>query len=381
MPADAAKPKNESPPPAPVASKRNIGGWLRRLFALAVVASLIGGIGWRFERTAAEAPAELTLYGNIDVRQVNLAFKVAGRIDKLLVDEGDAVKSGQAIGTLEEKYFRDDLALSIAQRDQAAANYDRLKNGSRPEEIEQARAQEAEANATLKRTEADYDRSEKLRGTNAISAQEYVEKLSAYRESQAHVRSLVASRKLAEIGPRVEDISAARAQLAASEAQVVQAERRLADRIIYAPNDGIILTRAREPGAIVNAGETVFALTLAKPVWVLTYVDEPDLGAVQPGSHVTVRTDLPGGRQYDGRVGFVSPTAEFTPKNVETRELRTDLVYRVRIVVDDPDGGLRQGMPVTVSVQLADTRPRSWKERLSEALWLEKLHLVERTKK
>ena len=153
---------------------------------------------------------------------------------------------------------------------------------------------------------------------------------------------------MAEIGPRREDIDAARAQLRAEEASVSQAERRLADSDLFAPGAGEILTRARERGAIVSAGETVFTLTLSSPVWVRTYVNEIDLGRVQPDMPAFVRTDSAPGKIYKGHVGFISPTAEFTPKSVETRELRTDLVYRLRIVVDNPDGALRQGMPVTV---------------------------------
>jgi HlyD family secretion protein len=330
---------------------------------------------YRYERTAAEGPAVLTIQGNIDVRQVNLSFKVAGRIDRLMVDEGDAVTAGQPVAVLDVRYFEDDLALAKAQRDQAAANYDRLKSGFRVEEIEQARAQENERQATLTRAEQDYRRVAALRSTGGVSAQDYDLARATLAEAEARVRSAAASRALYEAGSRAEDVAAARAQLAATDAQVVQAERRLADRTLYAPNDGVILTRARETGAIVNAGETVFTLTLASPVWVRTYVDEADLGAVKPGMPAAVTTDTPGGRRYTGHVGFVSPTAEFTPKTVETRELRTDLVYRLRVVVDDPDGGLRQGMPVTAAVALSTPRPRSFWERFREALWLDRTGL------
>ena len=104
----------------------------------------------------------------------------------------------------------------------------------------------------------------------------------------------------------------------------------------------------REAGAIVQAGEAVYVMSLTTPVWVRTYVSEPDLGRVQPGMEVQIKTDTPGGKTYAGKVGFISTTAEFTPKTVETTELRTSLVYRLRIVVDDDTGFLRQGMPVTV---------------------------------
>jgi len=347
-----------------------------RAVAALLVLAVLGGFTWyRFDRTAADGPAVLTLQGNIDVRQVNLSFKVAGRIDRLLVDEGDAVTAGLPVAVLDVKYFEDDLALAKAQRDQAAANYERLRSGFRAEEIEQARAQENERQATLKRAEQDFRRVAALRPTAALTPQEYDQALAALREAEARVRSAAAARALYEAGSRAEDVSAARAQLAATEAQVVQAERRLVDRTLYAPNDGVILTRAREGGAIVNAGETVFTLTLSSPVWVRTYVDEADLGAVTAGMPAAVTTDTPGGRRYAGHVGFVSPTAEFTPKTVETRELRTDLVYRLRVVVDDPDGGLRQGMPVTAAVALPAPRQRSVWERLREALWLDRAGL------
>ncbi len=160
--------------------------------------------------------------------------------------------------------------------------------------------------------------------------------------------------QLVEIGPRKEDIDAARAQLSAEDATVMQYELRLADSRLVSPGAGTILTRARERGAIVAGGETIFALTLTSPVWVRTYVDEPDLGKIHPGMQVKVHTDS-SDHVYTGQIGFISPTAEFTPKTVETRALRTDLVYRLRVVVDNPDAGLRQGMPVTVVVDLTDS--------------------------
>jgi HlyD family secretion protein len=182
----------------------------------------------------------------------------------------------------------------------------------------------------------------------SVTREEYDNARTAFKEAEARTHTAEETFRLAEIGPRQEDIQAARAQLRAEEASVSQADRRLADSRLIAPGAGVILTRARERGAIVAPGETVYALTLSSPVWVRTYVNEMDLGRVQPGMPAWVRTDSSPGKVYRGHVGFISPTAEFTPKTVETRELRTDLVYRLRIVVDNPDGGLRQGMPVTV---------------------------------
>ncbi len=348
--------------------------WLRRLLRplliLLLAASGIVVLAYRFGQTTSQAPNSLTLLGNIDVRQVNLGFKVGGRIAALAVDEGDSVETGQLLATLDKQYFEDSLHLAEAQRNQAQANFDRLQNGSRPEEIEQARAQTATAQAALLRAEQDHARSTTLIAQKAIAAADFDATRAAFVEAKAAVNSAEAAQRLVELGPRVEDIAAGQAQLQAAEAQVVVSQRQLVDSQILAPHAGVILTRARESGAIVNVGETVFTLTLVSPVWVRTYIGEPDLGRIAPGMNVGVQTDGHSKQIHSGRVGYISPTAEFTPKTVETRELRTSLVYRVRIVIDAPDAGLRQGMPVTLTVAAEGTRQRSFKERMLEVVGL-----------
>jgi HlyD family secretion protein len=154
-------------------------------------------------------------------------------------------------------------------------------------------------------------------------------------------------RLLAE-GTRAEDIAAARATLQASQARVAVAQTALDDTRLVAPSEGVVLSRVREPGAIVSPNDVVYVLSLTRPVWVRAYVPEKQLGKLHPGMEVAVLSDSSPSRPFKGHIGFISPTAEFTPKSVETPELRTDLVYRLRIVVDEPEPGLRQGMPVTV---------------------------------
>jgi len=370
--------------PAPNGASRPPGGETARrrrppartLALLGLLGGLSGVVVYRFEATPATGPARIALQGNIDVRQVNLSFKVSGRIDRLLVDEGDAVASGQLVAALDERYFQDELQLARSARDARAATLARLEHGSRPEEIAQARALVAEREASAVNAGIELRRSTNLLSRNAGSRQAYDDAAASARVTSAQLASAREALRLAEIGPRVEDIDAARADLSAAEAELTQALRRLEDARVVAPGAGVILTRAREVGAIVQPGETVFTLTLSSPVWVRTYVDEADLGNVRPGMAVSVVTDTPGGRAYVGRIGFISPTAEFTPKTVETQELRTALVYRLRVVVDDPDGGLRQGMPVGVAVDLPGPRPRSFWERLAKALWLDRLGLA-----
>lgn len=302
-------------------------------------------------RTAPGPPQTIVLHGNVDVRQVELSFKVEGRIAGLAVDEGDRVETGQVLANLERVYFEDELRLAEARRDAQAANLARLEHGSRPEEITRARATVARQQAGVDQARLDFDRDRKLHDRNSLSRQEMELTASALRGAEAELEAAKQDLRLAELGPRVEDIAAARAQLAYEQAAVTQAQRRCRDSVLEAPGQGVILTRTRERGAIVKPGDTVFTLTLTTPVWVRAYVPEPQLGTVRPGLDVEVVTDGKPSRTYVGRVGYISPTAEFTPKAVETPELRTQLVYRTRIVIDNADDGLRQGMPVTVRIK------------------------------
>jgi len=317
--------------------------------ALAIVA-LLGAAGSWWWRNRLPASANLVLQGNVEIRQVNLGFKVAGRIKSLEVDEGASVVAGQHLAGLETVYFTDAIAQLTAQRDQLKANLSKMEAGNRPEEIAQAEAAVAEREATLENARIVLDRAEKLVKTGAGTRKATDDALAAQRQATAQLNSARQGLALVRAGFRKEDIESARAQLAGGEAALQIAKRQLADAELYAPGNGIVLTRVHETGAIVNAGETVLVLSLTSPVWIRTYVSETDLGRIQPGQEVTVETDTPGIGAIKGRVGFISATAEFTPKTVETRELRTALVYRVRVVADDPAGVLRQGMPATVKL-------------------------------
>ncbi len=328
---------------------------MRRRIIIAVALAVIVAGGWALyayvyvPRQRAN-DGTVVLYGNVDVRQVHLAFKEAGRIADMAVDEGDRVKAGQVVATLDKRYFDDDLRIARARQAAQEANLAKLENGSRHEEIAQARANVDLARSAVEINRITLDRQTALLKASVASRQTYDSSAAAARQSQAQLAFAQQALRLAELGPRQEDIAAARAEVALERANTQVAERNLADADLVAPSPGIITTRVREPGAIVNAGETVFTLTLDRPLWVRAYVSEPDLGRIHPGMAATVTTDTPGGKTYRGTVGFISPIAEFTPKAVETRELRTDLVYRLRVIVTDPDEALRQGMPVTVTL-------------------------------
>ncbi|MFV0281494.1 MAG: efflux RND transporter periplasmic adaptor subunit [Rhodoblastus sp.] len=321
-----------------------------------LVLALTGAAYWLWSNRAQDA-GPLVLQGNVEVRQVNLGFKVAGRLKTLDVDEGAHVTAGQKLGSLDKVYFEDSLRELRAQAEAAAASFAKMQAGNRPEEIAQAEAAVVEREAAAANSRLAIERATRLLKTNTGTQKAHDDALAANRQTEAQLQSARQALALMKAGFRKEDIEVARAQLAQRRALIEIAERQLADADLFAPNDGVVLSRVREPGAILGAGETVFVLSLTSPVWVRTYVSEPDLGNVRPGMPVVLTTDTPGLKPLKGRIGFISPTAEFTPKTVETRELRSALVYRIRIVADDPDGVLRQGMPLTVSLaQDAQTR-------------------------
>jgi HlyD family secretion protein len=323
---------------------------MRRRLLIGAVAAIVLGTAtwWWFNRASQNGPVVLT--GNVEVRQVNLGFKVAGRIKDLRVDEGDTIAEGQILANLEKVYFEDNIAQLKAQRDQAKASLAKLEAGNRPEEIAQAEATVREREATVANAKITFDRADELLKRAVGSRKTFDDAQAALREAEARLNSGRESLRLLRAGSRVEDIEAGRAQLAERDAALQVAERQLADADLVAPSRGVVLSRVREAGAIVAAGETVFVVSLTDPVWVRSYVSEVDLGRVRPGMEVSVRTDTPGTPLLKGRIGFISTTAEFTPKTVETRELRTALVYRIRIIVNDAGDILRQGMPVTIAV-------------------------------
>lgn len=314
---------------------------------LVTVAVYAAYTSWRGEREA----DTLTLYGNVDIREVDLGFRVAGRLIALAVDEGDRVKAGQPLGKMDPKPYQDAMAAAEARVQQAEANLRKLERGLRPQEVQQAEASVREAAASFANAERDLKRQQSLVESGASSQRSVDAARARHDEAEARLIGAREALALAREGFRREDIAAAQAEHAAAVAQRAQATTQLADTELFAPSDGTILARVREPGSMLQIGAPVYTVSLDRPVYVRAYVSEPDLGKIAPGAEAFVITDS-GNKRYRGQVGFISPRAEFTPKSVETTDLRTDLVYRLRIVVADADEGLRQGMPVTVQVPL-----------------------------
>lgn len=312
-----------------------------------------GGYYFFFLHRADQGPIkEITLYGNVDIREVKLAFFATGRIRRMHLEEGDRVSTGDLAAQMDPVRYQADAAKARAEVATRRQQLDRLLAGSRPEEIAEARAQLDRAKARLADQSKVHERYKVLRQSKSIAQQTFDNVEANYLEAKARVDQASQNLTLAVKGPRDEDIAAGRAQLAAAEAQLKLAEQHLSDTELRVPQKGVIQQRILEPGDMADPSTPVYTQALTDPVWVRAYLEEPLLGKVAPGMRVTITTDSYPGKSYQGWVGYISPTAEFTPKQVETTELRTKLVYRVRIHACNPQDELRLGMPVTVVIPL-----------------------------
>lgn len=281
----------------------------KKIIALILILTVIG-ITFFFVTKKKVNPNELTLYGNIEIRQVDLSFQVSGIIEKMFKEEGDSVKKGELLAVLDSRDYKSNLEKAAAEVEKTSA----LKNDS---------LEKFERNAPLVDDET-------------ISKQEYDSLKNTKDKALADYNASIAAKNYAQ--------------------------NQLDYTKIYAPDDGIVMVRVQEPGATVNKGQIVYSISKNKPVWVRAYVNETDLGNIKYGQGVSVYTDTIDPktgklRKYNGQIGFISPVAEFTPKTVQSTDLRTDLVYRIRVYINDIDEYLRQGMPVTIKVDLDEDSP------------------------
>lgn len=321
--------------------------------ALAVLA-LAGGGGtfWWFHQERQPPARELRLYGNVDIRQVQLAFNGSERIEAMLATEGAPVRKGQRLATLNSLRLEQNVRLREAQAEAQRQQLARLEAGSRAEEIRRARADAEAARTDAQNARRTYQRLEALVARNFIAKQQADNARAAADAAQARLNAARETLRLTVLGPRKEDIAAARATLQANEAALALARRELADASLYAPADGVIQDRILEPGDMASPQRPVYTLALTDPLWVRAYAPGPSLGRLQPGMRAEVATDSYPGKRYRAWVGYISPSAEFTPKSVETTEVRAGLVYQVRVFVCNPDNELRLGMPATVTIPL-----------------------------
>ena len=381
---------------------------------LVVAAGVAAGYYWsgRFNRDSSH---RLLVSGNLELTQVDISFKVPGKLIELNVAEGTFVKKGTVIARIdremvdrqrnrdeagvtsaESQYqqmetgiqwqrqtLESDIALRRAEQRAAQAQLDQLLAGSRPQEIQQAQSAVADAKAQHDQAQADWDRAQELFKNDDISKQQYDQYRMRLDTTAAALRQTQEHAALVLEGARKEDIEAARAQVARAEAavrvseanrlelkrreedlvsrradiskaraQVAITDTQINDTVVAAPVDGVVLVKSAEVGEVLAAGTTVVTIGDIEHPWLRAYISETDLGRVKLGQAADLTTDSFPGKTYPGRVSFIASEAEFTPKQIQTREERVKLVYRIKIDVDNQSRELKSNMPVDAEIKI-----------------------------
>lgn len=387
---------------------------MKKILIPVVVVIVAAALAWRFWGNG-DDEGILRVSGNIELTEVTMSFKTPGRLVELAVEEGDEVRSGQMVARLDRselergvereqagvrlaeamlvqvrtgvEYQRaalgGELALRRAELTAAEARLREMEAGSRPQEIEQARAAAAEARTQYQQAAADWERAQRLFRNDDISAQQRDQFRARFESTRAVLERAMQAVALVEAGPRKEQIEQQRAlveraraalklteagglelrrreeEVAARSAEVARASAQrgvlasqLSDRVLESPVDGVVLEKSAEAGEVIAAGAAVVTIGDIDRPWVKGYISERDLGRVRLGMPVAVHSDSYPGKEYKGRVTFINSEAEFTPKQIQTREERVKLVYRIKVEVENPGRELKSNMPVDAEIRL-----------------------------
>ncbi len=323
---------------------RKVASAFLACLALAVILYLVF-------RTPSGTDDGLKVSGTVEVTSVELSFKVGGRMSRRLVDEGELVRGGQLVAQLEDDELREELNARSAEHRAAGATLADLKAGSRREEIRQGEAALERLKADADKLSRDALRLEKLYRREVIPLRELEAARAGRDASAAAVREATERLRLLRIGPRPDAVQALQARLEAADAARSLAETRFSQSLLTAPQAGLILSKHAEAGEMLAPGSPVLTLGLMDEVWLRAYIPETDLGRVVVGQKARVSVDSWPGRTFPGKVSFISPQAEFTPKNVQTEKERVKLVYRIKITLANPKMELKPGMPADAVIE------------------------------
>ncbi len=324
---------------------------LKIILIAAAIIAVVFGI-WYFTSNSDDDQSSLTLYGNIDIRQVELSFHDPEHIAEMKVKEGDLVAKDQLLAIQDLERYQYKIEIAEAKLEAQRQLVERLITGTRPEDIRKAEDEMKAVEADVIFDKKEYDRLKKLVKKKLTSVESLDRARARLASDRRKLQALKESYQLAVIGPRKEDIAQAKALLKANESELMLAKKIWHDAHLYSPSKGIIQDRILEPGDMADNRTPVFTLALIDPVWARVYVPEQRLGQIKYGMPAIIKTDSYPDKTYQGWVGFISPTAEFTPKTVETPELRTSLVYQVRVFACNANNELRLGMPVSVEIDI-----------------------------
>ena len=329
---------------------------MKRLIPIAIllVAALAAAVYFYPRLTKKPAPAnQLTLSGNIEAHESLVSFKVQGRIVELPVEEGQRVAQGALLARLEDADFKQKVKIDeagVAVRESSLAL---TLAGTREQEVKASHQAVLDAQADLAQKKADNDRAQQLFGKDEISAQDRDLAATAFKRSAANLAAVEQRYNEAEEGSRKEDIAIARANLAQANANLGLSRISETYTTLRAPAAGVITVRQAELGEVVAPGSPVVTLADLDHIWLRAYIAETDLGKIHWGQNAAITTDTYPGMQYVGRISFISPDAEFTPKSVQTTAERVTLVYRIKIEIDNLNHELKPGMPADAHVELA----------------------------
>jgi HlyD family secretion protein len=331
---------------------------MNRKFLFVIILLLVAALAvFTFSRRSENKSGQIKVSGTFEVTSVELSFKVGGRLQQRLLDEGEKVSAGQIVAKLDDMELRDELNIRAAETKAARSGLADLQAGNRREEIAQGEAAVIRIKAEAERLAKDAARMEQLYRNEVIALKELEAARSARDASAASVSEAEDRLKLLRIGPRPDAVKERRARAEAAEGALAIAETRLSQSTLTAPIDGLVLAKHAEPGEMLAAGTPVMTVGKMDEVWLRAYIAESDLGRVKVGQSARITSDSWPGRTFEGRISFISQQAEFTPKNVQTEKERVKLVYRIKITVPNPKMELKPGMPADAVIETTDKKP------------------------
>jgi HlyD family secretion protein len=332
---------------------------MKRILVIVMMAVIIAGLLYYFfTQDKKEGNDFIKVSGNIETTEVNVGFKVPGRIVSLTVQEGDWVENGKVLAKLDDEDLRNRFELAKATLNSAQAKLSKLLAGSRPEELREAEAVLFQAKSDLENKQAHYERMKPLFERGVIPKENLDNAEAGYKMAKASFQKATENYLLVKEGPRKEDIEDARAQVEQARASLKLAETQLSYTVLHSPLSGVVLVKSSEMGEVVNPGTSVLTLADLGNVWLKAYIPETDLSKVKWGQEVVVTTDLRPRKEYKGKISFISSQAEFTPKSIQTEKERVTLVYRIKVDIPNPDRELKPGMPADGKILLTSSLPQ-----------------------
>jgi HlyD family secretion protein len=336
-----------------------MGCRMKRILLIVIIVVIIAGLLYYFfTRNKEEGNDFIKISGNIEATEVDVGFKIAGRIVNRFFEEGDWVDNGKVLAKLDDEDLRNRLEVARAMLMSAQARLSKLLAGSRPEEIREAEAALNQAKFDLENKQAHYERMKPLFERGVIPMETLDNAEAGFKIAKASFQRATENYLLVKEGPRKEDIEDGRAQVDQARASVKLNETQLSYTTLYSPISGVVLVKSGEIGEVVNPGTSIVTLADIENVWLKAYIPETDLSKVKWGQEVIVNTDLRPKKEYKGKISFISSQAEFTPKQIQTEKERVTLVYRIKVDISNPDHELKPGMPADGKILLTSSSPQ-----------------------